>query len=917
MFNSIAGALFMRRVLLFFPLLFVLFSFSGIAAGSVSSSATTTAKESELSIKKFYLYSATIVADDDGGINLDDPEVAKKIRIINLGPVVNTKAIDYAPTISADGRVLYFVSNRPGATLTTDGDPSHDFWRATKLENLDTNFFPPINIDTVHPYGPQSVNTPTNEGVASIAADRQTLVFTGCNRPDGYGDCDLYITDVEGDVWGKPRNLGREVNSEKWDSQPTITSDKQRIYFASNRPGPNGDNNIDIWYTDYDDETSKWKAAQNLTAINTGKKDWSPFIAPDNTTLFFASDGHTPNVGGLDFYMVKKTGVGADGKDTWSKPQLIPEPINTKDNESFLSLPASGDVMYFSSTRTDLSGFQGNLDIFMAFIPSFFKTSQVRVQVVDECSGANIPASISIVNPINKKNFKEDVTFKETVKEFIFGNEQYGNPKDSIKFIDLEITATNPQYGSKSVIQRITKPAVTRNKEEASKSDVYDVTIKLGQRPVLTAEVAPSQFAKDNPNDAEMQAFRGLLMRQVASIQLHPLLNYVFFDMGEATWAKRYILFKSPEETKGFTDERVPGGTLDKYYHVLNIFGYRLNKNPNAKIKIVGCTDNNTMGYSSAELKPDLAKNRATIVYNYFKDIWKIDPSRMELTWQTKNLPERPSNPKDSLGIVENRRTEILCEDWEVIKPILDKDPKVFPQPEEMTFTMKNGIDDQLVTKRRIVITNNDKDWNTLTEIGKTDASTKWDWQNTKSEYPDTNSRTGISGTNKNVYNLTPYKAKLIVTSSTGQECESLPITIPVKYAATECGAVGKGADSTLENYNLILFPFNSAEAGPRNERILGDYVFPRCFASSVVDIVGHTDIVGMYDANKKLSINRAKTAETGVRTKTKGVAILKSDGVGEDNPIYDNQLPEGRFYNRTVSIQIRTPLKDAKLCGE
>jgi len=91
------------------------------------------------------------------------------------------KGLDYAPTISADGRTLYYVSNRPGSILDESGDPSHDFWAAKKLDRLDTVFFKPFNIDTTKQYGKQGVNTPLNEGAASIAADRQSLYFTGCN----------------------------------------------------------------------------------------------------------------------------------------------------------------------------------------------------------------------------------------------------------------------------------------------------------------------------------------------------------------------------------------------------------------------------------------------------------------------------------------------------------------------------------------------------------------------------------------------------------------------------------------------------------------------------------------------------------------------------------------------------------------
>src|SRR5689334_2139156 len=98
------------------------------------------------------------------------------------------------------------------------------------------------------------------------------------------------------------------------------------------------------------------------------------------------------------------------------------------------------------------------------------------------------------------------------------------------------------------------------------------------------------------------------------------------------------------------------------------------------------------------------------------------------------DLPERPSNKKDSLGIAENRRVEILSNEWEVTKPIVDKDPKVFPQPEETNWVMKNGIADELVAKRRIEIQRYDKEWNTLTDVGTSQDKSQWDWQS-KSGY--------------------------------------------------------------------------------------------------------------------------------------------------------------------------------------
>ncbi|MFW6276974.1 MAG: hypothetical protein ACOC2K_04765, partial [Bacteroidota bacterium] len=676
--------------------------------------------------KDYYLYAAmldpaetqqdTETAADDEGILSN-----QQIRIINLGPVVNHEGYDYAPTVSADGRTLYFVSNREGSKLLKgDGDPSHDFWATTKEHRLDTVFTQPYNIDKVEEKNEIGVNTIYNEGAASIAADGQSLYFTGCNRPDGLGQCDIYSSRIEGDKWSRPFNLGRNVNSKNFDSQPSIAPDKSRIYFVSTREGPNSDgdeeySNFDIWYSDWDYDMEEWKPAKNLEAINTSGQEASPFIAADNQTLFFASNNHEPNYGGLDFYVTRYDPV----TDSWSKPQNIGKPINTNEDEQFITLPASGDIIYFSSTRQDYSGYQGSLDLFMAFVPTFFRAVQIVGTVEDECTGEYIPAAIEIKNPVTGRIVRDTLTMDYREFEIIVTNDAYGDPRDSIMFIDFEITATNPKYGSKSIIQRVEKPELTQKEEEAeSVADVINVKVTLGNRPVVETQIAEADYiSRTKADNPELAGYSGLVMEEVKTWDLYPLLNYIFFEKGSSEIPDRYILFDSPQQATMFADTTIPGGTLNKYYHVLNIYGFRMNQFPDAEIEIVGCND----GRTTEEKEPGLSKSRAEEVFNYFKNIWGISEDRMKLI--IRNEPKVPSNPRDSLGIRENRRVEILCDDWEIMKPVFDKDPTIFPQPETMQFVMDNGIEDAIIASRRIEIKRGTQEWNTLTDIGLTDKN--------------------------------------------------------------------------------------------------------------------------------------------------------------------------------------------------
>ncbi len=841
------------------------------------------------------LYSATLVAEGSS-VKADDNSILAKgrIRIINLGPVVNSSALDYAPTISADGKTLYFVSNRPGSIPTPDGAPSHDFWAAKKNDRLDTVFFKPFNIDTSKTYGNLGVNTPRHEGAASIAADKQSLYFTACNREDGLGSCDIYKTTIEGDKWGKPVNLGPKVNSKYFESQPSISPDQSRLYFVSCRPGPNsnGDNekdNFDIWYCDWDEDKEEWKDAKNLEQVNTKKREESPFIAADNQTLFFASNGWKPNYGGLDFYVTRYD----PSTDKWATPENLGEPINTKDDEQFITLPASGDIIYFSSKRTDLAHYQGNLDIFMAFVPTFFRAVNVVGTVIDECTGDFIPSVVTVHNPITNRVMKDSLTLTHNQFEYIVSNTDYGNPKDSLKFVDLTISAENPKYGKKSVVQRVTKPSKTEDPNEINKfADEIKVVVPLGNRPVLKADIDEADYIRRmKAKQPQLASYRGLVMEQVQTWDLYPLLNYIFFDKGSSKIPSRYITFDSPAQTKFFADTSIAGGTLNKYYHILNIYGFRLNRYPNTKIEIVGCND----GTTPEEKKAGLSKERAENVYNYFKNVWNISESRMKLTFRDK--PQVVSNLKDSLGIVENRRVEILCNDWNVMQPVFDKDPKTFPQPETMNFVLDNGIEDAIIAKRRVEVKRGDKMWKVIDPGKITEKKYNWDWTNDDGNYPK---------------GEVPYVAQMIVTTLSGAECKSDPINIPVKQVSTEEKKVVIGSDSTLERYSLILFPFDRSDAGEINEKIMREYVYNRCKPSSTIEVIGHTDVVGLYDHNKLLSVKRSNTVKNGINGVTKGkYGLLNSRGVGEDEPLYTNDLPEGRFYNRTVQVIIRTPVEE------
>ncbi len=264
---------------------------------------------------------------------------------INLGPNVNSEHDEYAPTLTADEQTLIFTRKKPreNRDFLHLGFEYEDFYVSVREDGI---WGPAENL------GPP-INTQNNEGAQSISADGNHLYFTACNRPGGMGSCDIYYARKAGEGWSEPVNLGPPVNSSAWESQPSISPDGKTLYFISNRKGNLG--RMDIWVSTQVRE-GRWSEPQNIgPVINTTGREMSPFIHPDNTTLFFASDGH-PGMGGLDLFYSQK---GKDGE--WQTPVNLGYPINTYSDEISLVVGASGKEAYFASEQP---GGEGGTDLY-------------------------------------------------------------------------------------------------------------------------------------------------------------------------------------------------------------------------------------------------------------------------------------------------------------------------------------------------------------------------------------------------------------------------------------------------------------------------------------------------------------------------------------------------------------------------
>ena len=290
----------------------------------------------------------------------------------NLGDGINTSESEYFPSLPIDGRELIFTR---------------------RLNNHNEDFFLSESNNTGWEKARRlngSINTDANEGAQMISQDGQWLVFTGCNRPNGAGSCDIYISYFTPQGWSEAINMGNKINTEEWESQPCLSPDKRDIYFASRRPGGFGGADI---YVSHLQPNGRWSDAENLgPSINTTGDEQCPFIHADNQTLYFTSNV-LPGYGDEDLFVVRKGNNGS-----WGIPKNLGYPINTIDREGTLFIAADGKTAYYASDR---AAGKGGLDIYSFDLredvrPS--KTLWVKGKVFDKKTSAGLPSAVELID---------------------------------------------------------------------------------------------------------------------------------------------------------------------------------------------------------------------------------------------------------------------------------------------------------------------------------------------------------------------------------------------------------------------------------------------------------------------------------------------------------------------------------------
>lgn len=261
--------------------------------------------------------------------------VASTDVVVNPLPF-NSSDDDFAPFFMQGGRLLYFTSNRDGEQQIYMVPRTASGWG---------------DVDAL----PDEINRGEHIGVASVTPDGQYMVFAAYGRAGALvGRTDLYSAHKVNGQWTDVQNLGADVNSDAWDSQPFISADGNTLYFVSDRSGGSG--GTDIYMSRRTPQG--WSSAVNLGGnINSPSDEVSPALAADNERMYFASN-RPGGMGGFDVYT-----INLPKPDGSTRAANIGAPVNTEADELFYFSIANSNQAFFTSNR---SGGEGALDLYAA-----------------------------------------------------------------------------------------------------------------------------------------------------------------------------------------------------------------------------------------------------------------------------------------------------------------------------------------------------------------------------------------------------------------------------------------------------------------------------------------------------------------------------------------------------------------------
>lgn len=314
-------------------------------------------------------------------INIQDSIAAYKNTQKPVAGLSNEAVVEFAPSISADGKTIIFETNRGG---------SYALFETRKQE--DGSWSSPQSIESINNYGD---STDLIAG-PSISFDGNLLYFSASI---GIGNSmDIYVSKRTLNGWSAPEKLSEVINTPtEYEGFPSISADGKSLYFV--KPNAEGPQDKDLQkvssfclsiYKSELQPNGEWGTPIKLPAPINQDCEKAPKIMADGRTLIFSSN-RPGGSGDYDMYQAKLNEI-----DEWSLPVPLTF-VNTPQSDQLPCISAQGDLMYYV---------YDNKDIYSVVIPPSlrqFKNVVIQGHITDEDSGNGVGVDVLVKDALTSE----------------------------------------------------------------------------------------------------------------------------------------------------------------------------------------------------------------------------------------------------------------------------------------------------------------------------------------------------------------------------------------------------------------------------------------------------------------------------------------------------------------------------------
>lgn len=361
-------------------------------------------------------------------------------------------------------------------------------------------------------------------------------------------------------------------------------------------------------------------------------------------------------------------------------------------------------------------------------------------------------------------------------------------------------------------------------------------------------------------------------VEQTQVTTLHPMLGHVYFDDAQSVLPNRYRT--GIERARRDTLRLLPREAL---HAELYFIAQRMARNPHARLTLTGTTAG-----IGADQGARLTRARALSVRDMLVELG-VAGDRIDV--QSRSTPQKMTSASDTaesrLAIEENRRVEIVASSPDIMAPLTlgSTDVDVSPSSYRIVSSIASVLP---ITSASIELRQAER---VLTRADRP-------------RVPGDTIEVTLSDDDIAALSDEPLVATVIARDSIGQT-SSAQATVRVEVSAISKGRVENLGTTQIERYQLILFDFNDVTVSGANARLLA-LIRSRISPTTRVRIVGATDVMGSSEYNADLSLRRAREVARQLQISDPEIV-----GSGEQDSRFDNSLPEGRAYNRTVIVEL------------